>query len=113
MSIIKVDYGTISGGGVEESAVTASPHSFTGDTTSANIYRIKGTFTVSSSQAVAANGVIMTVSPAPASAVGGIISYIGASSTRNVTLNTSGQLINNGVQMDKNGSWDIDIYYEA
>ena len=112
MAMTEMNY--MSGGSnIESSTVSASPHSFSEDTTSANLYRIKGTFTVSSSQAVSANGVIMTVSPAPASAVGGIISYIGAASTRSVTLNTSGQLINNGVQMDKNGSWAIDIYYEA
>ena len=117
MSIIKVDYGTVSGGGgITEATATAQTgiSSYTGviPDGSGNT-SLCGFFTVGSQMNT--NSVLLKVSPVPKQEVDTYI-YMGSfnsGNTRTVKLKTNGDLVLTGTYIASGYTWYIDTYYNA
>lgn len=63
---------------------------------------------------IANGGIIGTVNPAPASDTVAVMPLkTNLADTRRVTLNTSGQLVNNGTNMAVGGTWLISLAYKS
>ena len=109
MSILKVNYGDI-GGGLDEANMTSSVVTYQGVLSDCDT--ILSCKIHVNTQIAANNGVIGTVTPAPATDTFGVAVYDG-SGTRTIKLQTDGTLINvTNATMVAGYDWDISLAYK-
>lgn len=111
MSIIKVDYGTISGGGgIADTTITSSSITYTDNVSNSNSI-IYGEFTPSAD--IQANTTFATVSPTPkTTATGEAWRKNDYTIRRTITVDTSGNMTSSG-SMGSAYTWGIFVLYES